>query len=159
MKKGEKKFGFTMIEVSLVMAIAGLIFLAVFIAFPALRRSQRDAERKDNILLFLENVKKYQTNNRGALPTDWNEFKTEYFKNTFLDPDGEEYSLAVKDCKDIDGDKICDDIPADNGIDYTLYIFKQATCGNENSAVPTSNPRNIAVMYRVAIGGWYCANT
>ena len=34
--------GFTIIEVVLVLAIAGLIFLMVFIALPVLQRSQRD---------------------------------------------------------------------------------------------------------------------
>ena len=40
------KGGFTIIEVVLVLAIAGLIFLMVFIALPALQRSQRDTERR-----------------------------------------------------------------------------------------------------------------
>ena len=38
--------GFTIIEVVLVLAIAGLIFLMVFVALPALQRSQRDTQRK-----------------------------------------------------------------------------------------------------------------
>ena len=38
--------GFTIIEVALVLAIAGLIFLIVFIALPALQRSQRDNARR-----------------------------------------------------------------------------------------------------------------
>jgi prepilin-type N-terminal cleavage/methylation domain-containing protein len=37
-----KAHGFTIIEVVLVLAIAGLIFLIVFLALPALQRSQRD---------------------------------------------------------------------------------------------------------------------
>ena len=40
------KNGFTIIEVVLVLAIAGLIFLMVFIALPALQRSQRDTQKK-----------------------------------------------------------------------------------------------------------------
>lgn len=59
-----------MIEVVLVLAIAGLIFLMVFIALPQIQRSQRDAERKDEIMLFIEAVKKFQTNNRGVLPDE-----------------------------------------------------------------------------------------
>ena len=37
------KKGFTIIEVVLVLAIAGLIFLMVFVALPALQRGQRDS--------------------------------------------------------------------------------------------------------------------
>ena len=44
--KRDSKRGFTVIEVALVLAIAGLIFLMVFIALPGLRASQRDAERR-----------------------------------------------------------------------------------------------------------------
>ena len=59
MKKGANKSfrGFTIIEVALVLAIAGLIFLMVFIALPGLRASQRDAERRENVAMFLESVK------------------------------------------------------------------------------------------------------
>ena len=41
--------GFTIIEVVLVLAIAGLIFLMVFIALPALQRSQRDTQRRNDL--------------------------------------------------------------------------------------------------------------
>jgi type II secretory pathway pseudopilin PulG len=45
---------FTIIEVVLVLAIAGLIFLMVFIALPALQRSQRDAQRKNDMTALLD---------------------------------------------------------------------------------------------------------
>jgi len=44
-----RKRGFTIIEVVLVLAIAGLIFLMVFIALPALQRSQRNTRRRQDI--------------------------------------------------------------------------------------------------------------
>lgn len=68
MKKLERK-GFTVIEVVLVLAIAGLIFAMAFIALPALQRNQRDAQRRDDMATFVDALKKFQTNNRGALPT------------------------------------------------------------------------------------------
>ena len=43
------KKGFTIIEVVLVLAIAGLIFLMVFVALPALQRSQRDTARRNDM--------------------------------------------------------------------------------------------------------------
>ena len=49
----KNKKGFTIIEVVLVLAIAGLIFLMVFIALPALQRSQRNTQREDDIARFL----------------------------------------------------------------------------------------------------------
>lgn len=47
------KKGFTIIEVVLVLAIAGLIFLMVFLALPVLQRSQRDTQRKQDIAMVV----------------------------------------------------------------------------------------------------------
>lgn len=63
-----KEKGFTIIEVVLVLAIAGLIFLMVFIALPALQRSQRDGQRKSDVSRILTQLTSYTTNNRGSIP-------------------------------------------------------------------------------------------
>lgn len=63
------KKGFTIIEVVLVLAIAGLIFLMVFIALPALQRNQRDTARKNEVSKVLSSITTYQSNNRGAAPS------------------------------------------------------------------------------------------
>jgi prepilin-type N-terminal cleavage/methylation domain-containing protein len=60
--------GFTIIEVVLVLAIAGLIFLMVFLALPALQRAQRDTQRKEDVSRFMTAVTHYEANNRGAIP-------------------------------------------------------------------------------------------
>ena len=61
--------GFTIIEVVLVLAIAGLIFLMVFIALPALQASQRDTARKNDVSAIASTVTTYTSNNRGNFPT------------------------------------------------------------------------------------------
>ena len=50
------------------LAIAGLIFLMVFLALPALQRSQRDTQRRDDMARFSSQIAQYQTNNRGKVP-------------------------------------------------------------------------------------------
>ncbi len=67
MTKNNKK-GFTIIEVVLVLAIAGLIFLMVFIALPALQRSQRNTRRRQDMARILSAVNDYQSNNNGKSP-------------------------------------------------------------------------------------------
>lgn len=67
-KQFKSKRGFTIIEVVLVLAIAGLIFMMVFIALPALQRSQRDTQRNSDISRFITQLTQYQSNNRGAIP-------------------------------------------------------------------------------------------
>ncbi len=64
--------GFTIIEVVLVLAIAGLIFLMVFIALPALQRGQRDTSRKSDAGIVSSAITGYTSNNRGAFPSTTN---------------------------------------------------------------------------------------
>ena len=51
------------------MAIAGLIFLMVFLALPALRSGQRDNARKADVSTIIAAVQTYTSNNRGNFPT------------------------------------------------------------------------------------------
>jgi len=60
--------GFTIIEVVLVLAIAGLIFLMVFIALPALQRGQRDTQRKSDLGRISTQITNYSSNSRGGVP-------------------------------------------------------------------------------------------
>ena len=60
------KQGFTIIEVVLVLAIAGLIFLMVFVALPALQRSQRDTARRNDMSRVDTSLIQYQTNNQNT---------------------------------------------------------------------------------------------
>lgn len=64
----QTKKGFTIIEVVLVLAIAGLIFLMVFIALPALQSGQRDQARKNDVSVVASAVNTYTSGNRGSFP-------------------------------------------------------------------------------------------
>ena len=60
--------GFTIIEVMIVLAIAGLIMLIVFLAVPALQRSARNTQRKSEASQVAGVVADYISNNEGTLP-------------------------------------------------------------------------------------------
>lgn len=64
----QKEKGFTIIEVVLVLAIAGLIFMMVFVALPGLQRAQRDTQRKNDMSRVMTQISSYSSNNRGAIP-------------------------------------------------------------------------------------------
>ena len=66
MTKNDNKKGFTIIEVVLVLAIAGLIFAMVFIALPALQRSQRDQSRKNDISTVAAAINNWNSANRNG---------------------------------------------------------------------------------------------
>ena len=113
--------GFTIVEVSLVVAIGGLILLTALIAVPSLTRIAKDSQRKTDMETLVAAIKKYQTNNnRGALPKisggsdkyslkwdsdlnpgktdEWDSFYKNFLGKDFVDPDGTQYWLIVGEC-------------------------------------------------------------
>ncbi|MBR0242731.1 prepilin-type N-terminal cleavage/methylation domain-containing protein [Candidatus Saccharibacteria bacterium] len=127
-KQRKTNKGFTIIEVVLVLAIAGLIFLMVFVAFPALQRSQQDTQRQTDISRLSTQITNFKTNNTNAIPGasakndnatvtitgasidsnakvntrgTWAYFYKNYLLaggDTFQDPDGSPYNLQVVYC-------------------------------------------------------------
>jgi prepilin-type N-terminal cleavage/methylation domain-containing protein len=71
MKKIQTKAqqGFTIIEVLIVLAIAGLILLIVFLAVPALQRNSRNTAIRNDAAVVLGGVNEFVANNNGQLPT------------------------------------------------------------------------------------------
>jgi prepilin-type N-terminal cleavage/methylation domain-containing protein len=61
--------GFTIVEVMIVLAIAGLILLIVFEAIPALTRGSRNNQRKQDATAILQTISQYQLNNSGNFPS------------------------------------------------------------------------------------------
>lgn len=66
LRNSKKEQGFTIIEVLIVLAIAGLILLIVFLAVPALQRNSRNTQRKDDIARIGSAVQEYVNNNNGT---------------------------------------------------------------------------------------------
>lgn len=61
--------GFTIIEVMIVLAIAALILLIVLLAVPALQRSSRNTQRKNDATAISSAVANIVSNNGGTAPT------------------------------------------------------------------------------------------
>lgn len=68
MLKNHKNKGFTIIEVLIVLAIAGLILLIVFRAVPALNRNSRNTSYKNDATSILGAVGEFSNNNDGKVP-------------------------------------------------------------------------------------------
>jgi prepilin-type N-terminal cleavage/methylation domain-containing protein len=66
--KTKRAEGFTIIEVMIVLAIAGLIMVIVFIAVPQLQRSQRDNARQNIANRVKAEIEAYAGNNQGQYP-------------------------------------------------------------------------------------------
>jgi prepilin-type N-terminal cleavage/methylation domain-containing protein len=67
-KLKKRNEGFTIIEVLIVLAIAGLILLVVFLAVPALQRNSRNTQRKADVSAVLGAVQEFSNSNAGTLP-------------------------------------------------------------------------------------------
>ncbi|HTH72240.1 MAG TPA: type II secretion system protein [Candidatus Pristimantibacillus sp.] len=68
LRQSKKEQGFTIIEVLIVLAIAGLILLVVFLAVPALQRNARNTQRTEDAGNILSAITEFATNNNGSLP-------------------------------------------------------------------------------------------
>lgn len=69
-RQPKREKGFTIIEVLIVLAIAGLILLVVFLAVPALQRNARNTQRTTDAGNILSAVSEYIGNNNGQLPAN-----------------------------------------------------------------------------------------
>lgn len=142
--------GFTIIEVVLVLAIAGLIFLIVFLALPALQKSQRDTQRKNDIGRLMSAVQSFQGNNRGQLPKDMGgaaagDILDSNYLDNFADPSGGDYTLAQ-------GTDMSNDTPS-NVTDGELLYYPAKDCDNNDKG-----SRTVAVLIALEGGGTYCQN-
>lgn len=61
--------GFTIIEVMIVLAIAGMIILVVLLAIPALQRNARNTAIKNDASAITGGISEFASNNDGAIPT------------------------------------------------------------------------------------------
>ena len=129
--------GFTIIEVLIVLAIAGLILLIVFLAVPALQRNSRNSGRKSDISRIGGAVIEYMNNNNGNKPQDAN-------KQTVLDSAGtlgqyESDGISIRAFTNPAGS------PAVTDKD-TIVIVTGAKC-DTGGAVAKGGSRQIAIQW------------
>ena len=172
----KNKKGFTIIEVVLVLAIAGLIFLMVFIALPALQRSQRNTQREDDFARVLTAVSSYQANNSGKVPFTFTGATGSVDKNfvkryvdekcdttdgviytncgdQFTDPDGTIYRLIAKE--KLTANK--DDLGLPTTVNHVIYAYVNASCGDSEGTLKVSTgDRQVALVYVEEGGAIYC---
>lgn len=158
-----KKSGFTIIEVALVLAIAGMILLLAFIAIPGLQRSQRDSRRKDDMMKLADSIKKFQSNNnRGALPnaTQLEENVLNSFlggSNNFKDPDNTSYKLVYADCTKLKKTAaLCNDANDAAPTKHNMVFAAGANCNEDNQAIKSANQRKGAILYQLESGSVFC---
>ncbi|MBR2709803.1 type II secretion system protein [Candidatus Saccharibacteria bacterium] len=173
-KTGKYKKGFTIIEVVLVLAVAGLIFLMVFVALPALQRNQRDTQRRQDYGDLSAAVSGYMASN-GHLPKAGTPLSADkYINDTGKDPNQNEYTIIVCEAQsgtsDI-ADVKCDESagssapvnsPTDAGSKggNEVYVVTRANCDGTNggAAAPkyVNSGRSFAIYGYMESTATYC---
>ena len=139
------KKGFTIIEVVLVLAIAGLIFLMVFIALPAMQRSQRDTQRRQDYSGFSSAIAQYLTNNNGKLPANGAPLTPKmYLNSTGMDPNGVEYVVKVVDLNASDVTVTELSAVPDTNTATKVYLYTHADCSDVHSSTGADKPKKVA---------------
>lgn len=180
-----KKQGFTIIEVVLVLAIAGLIFLMVFVALPSMQRSQRDTQRRSDMARLATALTNYQANNDNSLPggtrntecppsthpgnpnsgeivpnnitANISSNKACLFLAAYLNPN----TSSTNEFKDPDGTTYGVTIPRSGAsktptdFNHTAYINREYKCTGENIE-STGNPNDFAILYKLEGSGTIC---
>lgn len=152
----QKEKGFTIIEVVLVLAIAGLIFLMVFIALPALQRSQRDSQRKGDLSRAQTALTSYSSVNRGNVPnaTDLDSFTNSFLKtdgDSFTDPSRGDYEWKSGTAEVEVSGEFKDSEPY-------IYYTKGAKCGSNSAITEKAGSRIVAMQMVLEGGGVACVN-
>lgn len=149
--------GFTIIEVMIVLAIAGLILAIVFIAVPQLQRNTRDNQRQSVVNRVKAEMETYASNNQGVYPFNssgtgtgtLSDFNTRYF-NTISKQNpstGNDYTLAfaANDTTNPTADQI--------------LVHRNATCSGENASGTSTSTTTKKYALRAALdrsGTYYC---
>ena len=160
MSKTNRK-GFTIIEVVLVLAIAGLIFLMVFIALPALQRGQRNTQRRQDLSRVVSAITAYKANNRNNLPLNQSSssggggvsytvvagFASKYVgadnSEERTDPDGEQYTISAS----------ATGLDASAPFNHTILIVPGAKCGTSEGTLEYNQGKAQFAVQMVLEGG------
>lgn len=141
--------GFTIIEVLIVLAIAGLIMLIVFLAVPALQRNARNTSRKSDASSLGSAIAEYVNNNDGAIPASCTGTGCGFVANW---RPGFYATADVTFTKHAAGGASLNDPKDTTKIDVASYM----TCDPNTPTQATStgaSSRSIAIVYDVEVGG------
>lgn len=144
--KAKKEQGFTIIEVLIVLAIAGLILLIVFLAVPALQRNSRNTQRKDDVSRVGSAVQEFVNNNNGTAPTSSDNAAVQdlignlaYYDTTNVTVVGAASGSTPTNSTTVD----------------TVNIYTAAKCATSSGTqgAVAGNSRQVAVVYSTETGG------
>ncbi len=146
----KKESGFTIIEVMIVLAVAGLIMVIVLVAVPQLQRNQRNSARRDVAGRIKSEIDAFAGNNNGNIPSEGNDatngisggFTSRYLAGVdYKNPStGNSYTFAAA-------------TPTADGMSYRL----NTKCSGE-SYVAAGGNRTYSLIVLLEGGALYCVD-
>lgn len=145
MLKKQNSKGFTIIEVLIVLAIAGLIMLVVFLAVPALQRNARNNSRQSDASKFSAAIQQCLSNNNGKVANC--NTTAAVGASTGISYTAAEYGqLTTSPTYSTIANQ-----GTDSAVDKAVWIFG-AKCDGA-AAVVSTNARDYAVIYKTEGSG------
>lgn len=145
LKDLRKQKGFTIIEVLIVLTIAGAILLVVFLAVPALQRNSRNTQRKQDVAAMLAGLTEYVNNNAGQLPADQTTFDT-----NITNPTSGNAKIAFFQGSDVTYSKVGTTrgtAPAPSVDAGKVYVYNYVKCNGTAPTITGASARSIAAIF------------
>lgn len=149
-----KKEGFTIIEVLIVLAIAGLIMLVVFLAVPALQRNSRNTQRTTDAGNILSSISEYVGNNNGRLPASFAAGSNDSILMVGAGGSNQvPVNLGYFDAGEVTLETYASG--AENDTDTnTAVVMKEAVCDPDTVGAPANgNTRSVVILYTLEGSG------
>jgi prepilin-type N-terminal cleavage/methylation domain-containing protein len=157
---GQTAQGFTIVEIMIVLAIAGLILLIVFEAIPNLTRNSRNNTRKQDVTNILQVISQYELNNSGNFPAGCGNGYSAFCKTSsttsLLYYTTLTYYIPTSDQVTIHPQTETSAVPIApaTGINnVTIYNYEKCSDGQDTATNVGADYSDIVAMYAVESGG------
>ena len=153
-RQTKKEKGFTIIEVLIVLAIAGLIMLVVFLAVPALQRNSRNTQRTTDAGNILSGISEFVGNNNGQLPDAGANSGSGADLTVGATGDNTiPVRLGYYDAGDVDITTFTTGAQNNTTTD-TIEVMRQASCSTTTIGDPAAGTtRSVVILYTLEGGG------
>lgn len=145
----KKTEGFTIIEILIVLAIAGLILLIVFLAIPQIRRNQANTAMRSEVSRILSAAVEFESNSNGQRIDSHTEYRS-----VLKGVDRKELSTTDADHTYVSAGSSATALDSNQGVTR----ITQGTC-NGTALVTDTTLRSYAVQYGLVGGGTGCAQS
>ena len=155
LKKSNAK-GFTIIEVMIVLAIAGLIILIVLLAVPALQRNGRNTAIKNDASAIAGALSEFRSNNDGKSPQVYSQATGSSLVVFGATSDTQSNAKVQADTKIISFGTYTTGTawPTNNG---EIGVYRGAKCNDAGSGLQAST-RGMVVLYNIETSGGGLSN-